>query len=758
MSTISHEPKAAAATPFADSRQHLRAEMAWLELILKREMAVAKRCGKLGPVDEFAGMYVSEDEIRRYLTGAEPAAEGRPAEGPAEAPDSDAEVRALDERLRRTRLDVDRRAAAAIGHGVDLRLPRLADRFGLSDTEIRILLLCVAPDVDVRFHRCFAYLQNDVGKKRPSVQFLARVCDGFRDVLDARALLGPDAPLLRHRLLLLPQRTDGREVPIPVQQPVVSSGVLDFVFGLDRLDERLAAFAELVEPRPMRPFGAYDRHLLSIRDRLLGAARSHGDLPLAYVGGPTGCQRARLVEQVARDSGRCVLRARAAGLFAAAAPVGDSLALLARDAVLHHALLHLEEVDDPITENGRPAAAAAALRTWLESEPRVPVLLTGTRPPAEIGGALGVPFSAYSIPHPSIEERSEIWSTLLEGAPGDESRRLIDALAAKFRFTPGQIRSAVRAATATADARAADAGAAIVGIEDLHRCCRQASNQRLLAYAQKIVPKYGWDDIVLTPETRNQLREICAAIRYRRTVYGRWGFEEKFSVGNGVNALFAGPSGTGKTMSAEIIAGDLELDLYKIDLSCVVSKYVGETERNLEKIFDEAETSNSILFFDEADALFGKRSEIKDAHDRYANIEINYLLQKMDDYEGIVILATNLKGNMDAAFTRRLSHVVDFSAPDAELRRWIWAKVFPAAVPLASDADFDFLARKFQLSGGNIKNVAVNSAFMAARAGDPVCMVHLIRATKREFQKLGKLCSKSEFGPYLNLVRTEAEA
>ena len=749
MYTISSDPHAPALErrPFVDSQEHIRAEMASLELVLKREMRVSmRRGGKLGPADEFAGMYVSEDEMRRYLTGAGPN---------GDADDSDDMVLALEDLIRTARQDIDRRAAVSTESGIDLRLPRLALRFDLSDTEIRIVLLCIAPDVDVRFHRCFAFLQNDVGKKRPSLQFLARVCESFRDVLDARALLGPNASLLRHRLLVLPQRSGGHDVPLPIQQPVVSSGVIDFLFGQDRVDERLVGLAELVNPRRQESFGSYDRHHQSIRDRLLRSAKTCGALPLAYVGGPAGSQRARLVEQVACDMGQRVLRIRTTNLLASAERIDDSLALLGRDARLHDALIHLEDVDDLIAEDGRPTTHATTLRTWLAHEQRGTVLLTGTRAAAELRSALGVPFSAFEVPHPSIEERSEIWSTLLHGAPGEQSRRLIDGLASKFRFTPGQIRSVVHAATV--HSRPRDGDAPIVKIEDLYRCCREASNQRLLAYAQKIVLRYGWDDIALPTGTRNQLEEICASVRYRRTVYGQWGFESKFSVGNGVNVLFAGPSGTGKTMSAEIIAGDLGLDLYKIDLSCVVSKYVGETERNLEKIFDEAETSNSILFFDEADALFGKRSEVKDAHDRYANIEINYLLQKMDDYEGIVILATNLKGNMDAAFTRRLSHVVDFPAPDADLRLRIWTKVFPARVPLAPDVDFEFLARKFQFSGGNIKNVALNSAFMAARTGGPVGMIDMIRATKREFHKLGKLCSKSEFGPYLNLVRIEEE-
>jgi SpoVK/Ycf46/Vps4 family AAA+-type ATPase len=217
--------------------------------------------------------------------------------------------------------------------------------------------------------------------------------------------------------------------------------------------------------------------------------------------------------------------------------------------------------------------------------------------------------------------------------------------------------------------------------------------------------------------------------------------------------LFAGPSGTGKTMAAEIIANELKLDLYKIDLSSIVSKYIGETEKNLDRIFSEGRTSNAILFFDEADALFGKRSEVRDSHDRYANIEISYLLQKMDEYEGIVILATNLRKNMDEAFTRRMHYALEFPIPEAQDRLRIWQNIFPRETPVSGDADLNFMAHQFKITGGNIKNIALGSAFLAAADGGFITMHHLIRATKREYQKIGKLCTEGDFAPYFEKVK-----
>jgi SpoVK/Ycf46/Vps4 family AAA+-type ATPase len=280
-------------------------------------------------------------------------------------------------------------------------------------------------------------------------------------------------------------------------------------------------------------------------------------------------------------------------------------------------------------------------------------------------------------------------------------------------------------------------------LEDFMAGARTSSTSRLASLAHKITPRYGWEDIILPEDQVALLHEIVSTVRGRATVLDEWGVGRKLASSRGITALFAGPPGTGKTMAAEIIAGELELDLYKIDLSVIVSKYIGETEKNLEQIFTEAASSNAILFFDEADALFGKRSEVRDSHDRYANIEISYLLQRMEAYDGITILATNLRANLDEAFTRRLQFSVEFPFPEEADRLRIWKALFPANMPRASDFDLASLAQRFKLAGGSIRNILMSAAYLAASDGCCVTMEHLLHSARRELQKMGRLTEES---------------
>jgi SpoVK/Ycf46/Vps4 family AAA+-type ATPase len=340
---------------------------------------------------------------------------------------------------------------------------------------------------------------------------------------------------------------------------------------------------------------------------------------------------------------------------------------------------------------------------------------------------------------PSSEEQRALWRSAL-GPAAAEMNGQLDAIVSQFNLGAAGIRSA--AAQAAGQVAGQSAGQAADAGPALWDACREQSRPRLESLAQRIEPAAGWDDLVLPEAQIQTLREVAVHVRRRRTVHEEWGFAARGSRGLGISALFAGPSGTGKTMAAEVLAGELRLDLYRIDLSSVVSKYIGETEKNLRRVFDAAEEGGAILLFDEADALFGKRSEVKDSHDRYANIEVSYLLQRMESYRGLAILTSNFKDALDTAFLRRLRFIVQFPFPDVPQRADIWRRIFPSQTPTV-DLDAEKLAR-LSVTGGNIRNIALAAAFLAADEDSPVRMAHLLRAARGELAKIERPLSEAE--------------
>ena len=446
-----------------------------------------------------------------------------------------------------------------------------------------------------------------------------------------------------------------------------------------------------------------------------------------------------------------MLAADLAGALAAGPDFDGLIGLLFREALLLNAVLYLDNLDAL-----RPDERSTQLQSLLArvEESRGIVILAGSQPWTAIYHEIDA--LAISFLVPDFATRRQYWQARLAAAKISASDSDLDQLARAFRFTPDQIDGAIAAANNQSRLKSAATPNAITTVPGLFSAARAQSSGNLGMLARKVEPLYTWGDIVLPADQLEQLREICSQARHRNVVFGDWGFDRKISLGKGLNVLFSGPPGTGKTMAAEIIANDLGLGLYKIDLSQVVSKYIGETEKNLNRIFGEARATNAIIFFDEADALFGKRSEVRDAHDRYANIEIAYLLQKMEEYEGISILATNLRQNLDPAFTRRLNFSIDFPFPDEASRLQIWKSIWPSETPVDSHADLKFIATQYKLSGGSVKNIALAAAFSAAEEGQKVQTIHLLKAVRREFQKMGKSMSKTEFGPYADEMGVSA--
>jgi hypothetical protein len=596
----------------------------------------------------------------------------------------------------------------------------LGARLGLSRFEQDVLLLCAAVELDTGIAGLCARAQGDPERAHPTFALALSLFDD-----PAWDVLSPERPLRFWRLI---------EITQPAGRPLTSSAIraderiLNYLKGLNYLDDRLAPLLapfDVPEDEPLVP--SQDEACTAVAQRL----RSE-----------TGDGRRALVQLVGTDSAskqlvaRHATRAMALNLYrlpvASLPGDGPELETLARlwqrESVLLPVALYLDAHDD----DGAPPAGDGAARRGSPLQRFVArsggIFLVSTR---EVRSDLVAAVHAVEVAKPTPAEQRAVWADAL-GADADESPA---RLAGQFDLDASTIRRI---------ARTARAEGSLSGLpERLWRACLVRTAPRMDQLAQRLDPLATWDDLVLPPEATGLLRRLAAQVAQRSRVYDDWGFRGRMNRGFGITALFAGESGTGKTMAAEVIANELDLHLYRIDLSAVVSKYIGETEKNLRRLFDAAEDGGAILFFDEADALFGKRSEVRDSHDRYANIEINYLLQRMEAYRGLAILATNMRAALDDAFVRRLRFIVTFPFPGRTQRRAIWERSWPAATPV-DRLDHDRLAR-LNLSGGNIASVALAASFLAAERGAAVTMPIVLEAARAEYQKLDRPVNEAEF-------------
>ncbi|MFE9354481.1 ATP-binding protein [Streptomyces olivaceoviridis] len=656
------------------------------------------------PDDAFRGLYLSDETIHRLLE------HGRPRT--VTAPD-DADTGFLAEA--ESRAD----AAEAAGHAVRLRT--LARDFGLSVLDTEILLIALVPDLDDRFEQFYGYLNDDVTRRRPTIGLALGLCGLSAADAGARSRLSPHAPLRAGGLLLV----EDQDRPFLARTLRVPDRITAHLLGDDTPDPRIV---DLLVPWQVVP-GADDASGLA---RALATG-----VPLAYLREEQGGAGTALAASALTRAGRGVLGVGLDRLARDPNPT-EAVRVLSREARLTTAGL----VCAPLDALTREPDKTEIIR--LVTDVPVPAVLIG-RLPWDATWSSRPPLLLHA-PRVEPTARAALW-THAYPAPIPPDLNLTHLLS-PFLLTPDQI---TRAAQGASQAATLDGGT--LHPDHIRAGARSQNAAGLDRLARRIEPAVSWPDLVLPPDTLTQLRELTARARHRDRVLGEWGMRPGGGRGRGVTALFAGDSGTGKTMSAEVIAADLGLDLYTVDLATVIDKYVGETEKNLERIFSEAAGINGVLLFDEADAIFGKRSEVKDAHDRYANVESAYLLQRMETFDGLAILATNLRANLDDAFTRRLDLVIDFPVPDPAQRRALWDRCLGPALPRTTDLDLDFCAESFELAGGNIRSVAVTAAYLAAESGTPVTMADLIHAVQREYQKLGRLTLASEFGPYMSLLR-----
>ena len=684
---------------------------AWLDLRLYFFYKHHQWLGPRNDMRNMMGLVVSREEFEHNLARAAQLGLAAQLDG-EETAQMEASSAAVQARLDRT----------------EGRFPllQLFDRCGLDEFERRCVSLAYVGALDQKYEKLFAYLQDDIARKAPSPalavqlflppggtmeEYLSRFSrrDVFTGLFDQERLAAGQLVL---SALVLEFLSSGTIAPLP---------------GL-----RLYDGAEEQPSGPLVIGCGTARRL----DRLF---QEPGRRIICLTGGPGAGKRFQVEHLMARTGQRCVFVSLDC----------DQPEERAREGVLAARLTgaclccgHMEGRDP---EGKLLPAEGKLLQAILDLEPaHEKVILLSQLP---IRARLDQLTVELELPDTTEDQRIALFRAFLGDTPLGDGLT-VEELSSKFRFSPRQVELACRQAVGLTRLD----GLKSIPSREMHQCCYRQVVHRLGDLATPVRPAFCWDDVVMPPEQKRLLRHACGHIKFQHQVYGQWGFDRKITYGRGLSILFAGSPGTGKTMCAQVIANELNMELYKINISQIVSKYIGETEKNLQAVFTEARKSNCILFFDECDAIFGKRSEVKDAHDRNANVEVAYLLQQIEEHDGVCIMATNLIGNIDAAFMRRITYVVHFPFPDAAMREEIYRRTIPREAPLSGDIDWAFLAEKFELSGGHIKNIVLSAAFLAALEGQPIGMPQLLRAAVQELKKNEIVVVREELREYADLL------
>lgn len=588
-------------------------------------------------------------------------------------------------------------------------LTTLAQTMGLSVFERELLWLCAAAALD---KNTAELLVKAHGKPYPTLALAAGLLDGGHG--DA---LSPARPLRYWQLIDIVQPP---EIPLPQAALRIDERILHYIQGHNHLDGRLQPYLSPVETsQAIKPLPPSQQKLV---DYMVMMVRETPQPPILQLVGIDAESKQVMVQQGAVQLGVKLYRLPT-GLIPPGSSELDLFARLwAREGALWPIALYLDAQE--LDAESEPDKIGLVLR-FLQRSGGLFFLSTHDAWNKIDGQTLTI-----DVNKPTPEEQAALWREHLPTLAAE----MPEQLAGCFNLSMPAVEQVSQMAQETASE---------LTPKQVWDACLIQTRPRLDMLAQRIVPKATWEDIVLPDPQMALLRRITTQVAQRGQVHNKWGWQRKMNRGLGMTVLFSGESGTGKTMSAEVIANHLQLNLYRIDLSQVVSKYIGETEKNLRKLFDAAEDGGVLLFFDEADALFGKRSQVKDSHDRYANIETNYLLQRLEAYQGLAILATNALSSLDDAFMRRLRFIVKFPVPEDVHRKLIWQKVFPLETPLA-ELDYTYLAR-FKLAGGSIYNIALNASFHAAEQGTDVSMKHILEATQVEFDKDSRLTDPRDF-------------
>lgn len=708
---------------YGTAHEHLADLMLRHDWLLKRELA---RSRSRDPNDLLGFASISREEVEHQLDWSTTSTD------PAVVTGSDSPTPEIDSALQALEREIDQKVRRSLVNGLRLPLVELAQRFVLSACETDLLFACIAVELDRRYERVYGFLHDDMSRKLASPGLaLGLYCDTLLEQLEARELLSPQSALRHYRLIEVME--EGGTLPWASRAMRIDPRILAFVLGQTDLDARIARYVTVLGTAGTAAAAPLE-WVKRIADEL--SAVPQRNKPLVYLHGERHAGADSMVGSAAQALGLEVLAVDAECLLEPGVDVELLLFALFREALLSQSALFLRQLDRVLETPAGAARYRAILRCFTEMG--LAVFASGERPWSWQSPARPVSLHLVELESGGFVEQLQAWQA-------HANNRFVDAqLHRLISLHPTPV-SAIADVWRMAEVLAEAAGSGEPTLEHVHQACRRQHGVPASSLARRIEPKHNWDDLVLPRVQSEQLAAICSHAKHSSIVYGAWGFDRKLSLGRGLNVLFSGPPGTGKTMAAEVIAAELGVEMLKIDLSQITSKYIGETEKNLRQLFDQAASANAILFFDEADALLGKRSEVKDAHDRYANTETAYLLQKMEEYPGITVLATNLRQNLDEAFTRRMRFIIEFSLPESSDRLRIWRSIWPSQVPLAVDVDFALLAQRYRLSGGSIRNAALSAAFLAAELQQSVSMSHLMHAIKREFQKMGRLVNEDEY-------------
>lgn len=715
---------------YRDSIEYILDELSLLDARLYLEILKEREKQPKELFEELKGLVLSEQEVfRLFQMNIESNYESR-------------EIQEAKEKLENIKANIEVKRNLTLEKGVFLSLPCFSEVFELTVFEEQCIILCLAIELDRKYEKVYAFLQDDLNCKKPTIDLCFKLfCNSVAEKIYFRKYFEKKNRLYKY--FLEESNEESRKsflsTSLKLEQGIVS-------LLLDSWEEDAVDYMEIFTPQLEINEMVVSKKIHESLCKYSDTTHHEGIKTAYYLFGSEGSGKRFQVKAFAKYKNNYCLFIDLKQIINEEKFEEFILKALRRASFLD-CIISFENFEALLEDEEINYYKIEFMFKKLK-EFKNEIFILSKKLWKSISFTKHLYLINIEIQPPADSERKDLWLYYGKNYKFDKNVNF-DALINKFKFTPGQIENSLKMSKIYASWENEDTE---ISNENIIKACYSQVSHKLEKKSTLISPKYSFEDLILPKEAKLQIKNSINQIMYRHIVYGQWGFEKKLSYGKGLSMLFSGPPGTGKTMAAQVVAKELNLEIYKIDLSQVISKYIGETEKNLGEIFGEAKSSNAILFFDETDALFGKRSEVKDSHDKYSNIETSYLLQKMEEYEGITILATNFLQNIDEAFIRRINYIIKFPFPDEKHREMLWHNMFPKETPLDKDIDFKYLADKFKLAGGNIKNVVLSAAFMAVENLEPVGMKHILTAIKYELEKSGKVLFKQDILEYYDLV------